>query len=101
VVVGRWMVKDGMLRVAQRVSKEKEVEVSRRGRKCHSERREASLWRRSCLEPKIDACDYRIAAQLILRFAQNDNSFFIRHDFHDLHYTFWIPSQNDKSVRGR
>jgi hypothetical protein len=49
---------------------------------------------RSTLE--IHACDYRIAAQLILRFAQNDNSFFIRHD---LHYTFWTPSQNDKGDR--
>src|SRR6476469_1263774 len=75
---------------SERVSKKEEVEVSRQGRYCHSERREESLWRRSCLEPKIHACDYRIATQLILRFAQNDNSFFIRHH---LHYTFWTPSQ--------
>ena len=52
------------------VSKKKEVEVSRQGRYCHSERREESLWRRSCLEPKIHACDYSIATLLILRFAQ-------------------------------
>ena len=69
-LVGGWLVRSEILRVGQRVSKKKEVEVSRQGRNCHSERREESLWRRSCLEPKIHACDHRIATQLILRFAQ-------------------------------
>ena len=92
-----WLEWGEILRVAQRVSKKKEVEVSRQGRNCHSERREESLWRRTCLEPKIHACDYTIAALLILRFAQNDNTFFI---LHDSHYTFWTPSQNDKGKIG-
>jgi hypothetical protein len=86
---------DGGGGVAQRVVKKKEVEVSRQGRNCYSERREASLWRRSCLEPKIPAYDYRLAALLILRFAQNDTSLFIRHH---LHYSFWTPSQNHRST---
>src|SRR6476620_12246085 len=83
---------------SERVSKKKEVEVSRQGRNCHSERREASLWRRSCLEPKIHACDYSIAAQLILRFAQNDNSIFI---LHGLYYTFLTPSERFVSTKSK
>jgi hypothetical protein len=94
VVFGSGLARSEILRVGQRVSKKKEVEVIRQGRYCHSGPSEATLWRRTCLEPKIHACDFRIATQLILRFAQNDNSFFIRHV---LHHTFWTASQNDKT----
>ena len=70
VVVGVWLARSEILRVAQRVCKKKKVEGSRQGENCHSEGREESLWKRLCLEPKIHPCDYRLAAQLILRFAQ-------------------------------
>src|SRR6476620_2627576 len=83
---------------AQRLSKKKEVEVRRQGRNCHSERREESLWRSSCLEPNIHACDHRIATLLILRFAQNDNTFFIRHH---LYYTFLTPSERFVSTKSK
>ena len=42
-----WFARGEILRVAQRVSKKKEVEVSRQGRNCHSSLRSESLWRRT------------------------------------------------------